>query len=35
MSKNGVATLGVFVADLAFRAGKLPAIAGVPGGRSR
>lgn len=26
MSKNGVAILGVFAADLAFRAGKLPAI---------
>jgi ribokinase len=26
MTKNGVAILGVFVADLAFRAGKLPAI---------
>jgi ribokinase len=26
MSENGVAILGVFVADLAFRAGKLPAI---------
>ena len=26
MSRNGVAVLGVFVVDLAFRAGKLPAI---------
>ena len=26
MSKNGVVILGVFVADLTFRAGKMPAI---------
>src|ERR1700730_15934282 len=42
MSKEGVAILGIFVADLAFRAGRLPAIgetiagsafAFVPGGK--